>query len=212
MKIIDLTLPIYDQAPSFPGDPECRIEKLLDINHAGYNLTSLSFSAHQGTHIDLPRHFSRDGVCTAAISLEQCMGQALKADLSSHSPEQKTVISQLENLKNEIKAGDILLIETGWDEFYGQKKYYTDFPGISIELANWLVDKKIKLLGIDMPNLNSGSEYAEIHKILLQNDILIVEGLANLKAVSADRFYFLAWPLPIIDGDGSPVRAAAIED
>lgn len=211
MKIIDLSLPVYDRAPAFPGDPECRVENLKTKESAGYDLNYLAFSAHQGTHVDVPGHFIAAGASLDALCPDKFMGWAAKADLSACENSRAIGAADLINSNLEINEGDICLIETGWDKYYGQAAYFSEYPGITVAAAEYLVSKRIKMLGIDMPNLNRGDEYIEIHKILLRNGILIVEGLADLKQVTAERFYFISLPLKIQGGEASPVRAVAIE-
>ena len=90
-----------------------------------------------------------------------------------------------------------------------------EYPRISKELAEWFVEKGISLLGVEGPSVadvNDLPEVTEIHQILLGAKITIVESLKNLHLIEQDRIEFIALPLKLKDGDGSPVRALAIID
>ena len=88
------------------------------------------------------------------------------------------VIGIKDDYYRDIKENDIVLLFTGWDSFYGKKEYYTNHPVISEELAELLIKKKIKMLGMDMPSTDNGE--FEIHKKLFENEIFILENLTNL--------------------------------
>ena len=107
-----------------------------------------------------------------------------------------------------LKENDIVLLFTGWDSFYGKEEYYTNHPVISEELAELLIKKKIKMLGMDMPSPDNGE--FEIHKILFENEIFILENLTNLnKLLYNEEIQIFAQPLKI-QGEASLVRAIAV--
>jgi len=91
------------------------------------------------------------------------------------------------------------------------KAYFSDFPYISTELFQWLGNKRIKILGLDLPCPNI-SDWKTVHRNLLGNSVLIVEGLINLEFLPQEEFLFMALPLKIKGSDGSPVRALAVID
>jgi kynurenine formamidase len=112
---------------------------------------------------------------------------------------------------DKIKENDIVIINTGC---YAHPEEFSSFGHLSKKAAEWLVKKKIKLLGVDTPSVDLGvpvGEQMPIHQIILGNDISIIEGLANLNEITQERFYFIGLPLKIEDADGGPVRAIAIE-
>jgi kynurenine formamidase len=108
-----------------------------------------------------------------------------------------------------------LLIQTGWSRHVQDASLYRDaLPRISPELAEKIVESGIKILGVEPPSVadvNNMDELTEVHEILLGGKVTIVEGLANLDRLSGGAFLFMALPLKIHGGDGSPVRAVAIE-
>jgi kynurenine formamidase len=94
---------------------------------------------------------------------------------------------------------------------FPKKEFFSDFPYVSTELAAWLAEKKVGLVGMDTPTPNC-IDWKIVHETFLSNNILIVEGLTNLDKLNSEEFTFIALPLKFKGGDGSPVRAVAILD
>jgi kynurenine formamidase len=92
--------------------------------------------------------------------------------------------------------------------------YRDGLPRVGLDLARWCVEKRVRMLGVEPPSVadvNNLEEVTAIHRTLLGGDVIIVEGLANLKAIEQKRVLLAAIPLKIEGGDGSPCRAFAIE-
>jgi kynurenine formamidase len=112
----------------------------------------------------------------------------------------------------QIGPGARVLLRTDWDDHVTQPDYRTAFPRISRELAHWLVARGVWLLGVQTPSvaaLDDREELREVHQILLRGNIVIVESLMNLRQLPS-TITFIALPLPVAEGDGSPVRAVAL--
>ena len=92
---------------------------------------------------------------------------------------------------------------------FGKPEFFSDFPSLTVEAAKWIAEKRITLLGMDMPT--PGEQWQEIHWALLKPgvDVVIVEALANLDSLP-ENFTLAAFPLNIKGRDGSPIRAVAI--
>ena len=211
-EVIDISIDIYDGAPSFPGDTPCEVEPYHTIEESGYNTTRLALSSHHGTHLDAPLHFVADGAPVDRLDLAKCVGPALLVDLSAKKAGEPIDLSDLEPYRDRIGPGSRVVIRTGWDRVYPDPRYFTDFPYITLELARWLADRGIALLGMDMPTPNGNSLQAttDVHQALLEAEVVIVEWLARLEEIPGDEFYFIAAPLKIRGRDGSPVRALAL--
>ena len=114
-----------------------------------------------------------------------------------------------------MAPGESLLLHTGWSRHVNNPQHYRDnFPRIADDLAHWCAEKEVNVLGVEPPSVadvNNKDELTRIHKILLGANITIVEGLANLEALTQERVFFVAAPLKIEGGDGCPCRAFAIE-
>ena len=124
---------------------------------------------------------------------------------------------QLDDLKKKINKRKFkkLVLRFDWSKHYGTDKYYTDLPFLSEECCEWLVKKKCDLVGLDtpMPDDPKNSRYSKCdspnHKILLSNNIIILEYLTNLRFIKSDNFYLMVGPLNIVNGDGAPARVFA---
>jgi kynurenine formamidase len=210
-KIIDLTAEIYDNAPTMPMDPKCSVSEHCNLDTLGYNLARITLSTHQGTHLDAPFHFFDEGETVDKISLYKCIVRAIKVDLTYKKPKENISIEDVLKYEPFVDRGISLLFYTGWDKLYPKKEFFSDFPYVSKELAQWLAEKKVGLIGLDFPCPNI-TDWKIIHEILLGNSVLIVEGLVNMEELGEGEFTFFALPLKIRGRDGSPVRAIAIKD
>jgi kynurenine formamidase len=209
-QIIDLTAPMSDGDPTMPMDPKLSISWHCTLETLGYNLSRVVTSTHQGTHIDAPRHFFNKGECIDEIALDRCIVRAIKADLTHKAPNSPITPADLAPVEHFIDEGCAVILQTGWEKYLGKNEYFAGFPYVSKELADWFVQKKIGLAGMDMPTPN-GEDWKYVHVKMLGAGILIVEGLVNMAALPAGKpFTFLALPLKLKGRDGSPIRAVAV--
>jgi kynurenine formamidase len=107
-----------------------------------------------------------------------------------------------------------LLFRTDWHKRYGTPEYRNELPRISLALAHWLVERRVAMIGVEPPSVadvNNMQELTEVHQTLFRGNVLIVEGLAHLDQITSQTVEFIALPMKITGGDGSPVRAIAIE-
>ena len=206
-RIVDLTLPI---------DAAMRgvtIEPAKTIVRGGWNASTLTLYSHCGTHMDAPRHFLESAAGIDQTPLSACCGPAQLLNLAPVAPSELIDVARLAPWADEIQPGDRLLLRTDWHQRLGTKAYRDQLPRISAELARWLVEKRIALLGVEPPSLadvNNIAELTEVHRILLEGNVAVVEGLAYLDQLPATRFELQVLPLRIAGGDGSPARAIAI--
>jgi kynurenine formamidase len=209
-KIIDLTLTFAH------GKRGVKFEAQKAISSHGFNTSTLHIYSHALTHMDATKHFLPDGLGIEKIDLNKCVGEALVVDLSHKAPNSIITINDLESIANAIQSSTRVLFRTDWGEHADQDDYRTHFPRISAKLAQWLVDKGVLLIGLETPSVASLrpenlDELTQVHQILLMGDVIIVEGLTNLKLLP-NTVEFVALPLKLENIDGSPVRAIAIID
>lgn len=208
-RIIDLTLPLTN------GMRGVTLEAAKTIETDGWNATTLHLYSHCGTHMDAPRHFNVSDQTIDQIPLGKCMGPAWLVDLSGIKPRSLITVEDLGPHQKKIQAGDGLLIRTGWSLLAHSPAYRNDLPRISLELARWCADNGVRTLGVEPPSVadvHNIEELTTIHRVLLEGGVIIVEGLANLDKIHKEKVTFMAFPIKIAKGDGSPVRAFAIED
>lgn len=205
MKIFDVTFPISEQTPIFEGDPEVEI-RMKSSFEAGdtANVSQICMSAHTATHVDAPNHFINGAKRVAELSLEKLIGGCRVVELD------KSVLAiapeHVENLKNVERVLFKTRNSDFWTDF--EKGFRKDFTYIEPEAARILVEKGVKLVGIDYLSVEKfDSERAETHIILLEKEVIILEGL-DLREVSAGDYELICLPLKIAGGagDGAPAR------
>ncbi len=182
------------------------------IANEGYNTTNLHLYSHAGTHMDAPLHFLDGGATIDQWALQKCIGPALVVDLVFKAPDSLISVADLGDAAGKIGVGSRVLLRTDWDSHAELADYRTHFPRISRELAQWLVDQGIWLVGVQTPSvaaLHDRAELRDVHQTLLGGGIVIVECLMNLRELPAE-VTFIALPLKVDGGDGSPVRAVAL--
>ena len=204
-RIVDLTLTAYHGMRGVQIHPHTRIAK------EGFNTTNLTLYSHAGTHMDAPRHFLDDGYTIDALDLQRCVGPAHVLDLSHKAPSSLITVEDLAPYRALIWPRVRLLLRTDWDLHAEEPDYRTSFPRISVPLAEWLVAQQVWLIGLEMPSVASLQDLEEltvVHQTLLRGEVVIVECLAHLRDLPP-QVTFIALPLKIEQGDGSPVRAIA---
>jgi arylformamidase len=208
MKLIDLSQPLRDGQPGFPGDPLLRITPHATIVKDRCNVSRLAIGSHQGTHLDALYHFIPDGRRIDQMPLDWFYGPATLLRIPKPAGSEIT-LADLKPFEARLVPGARVIYETGWHRHYGQPGYFNDFPSLTQEAAAYLAGRRLRLLGMDTPT--PGRDYYEVHHILQQKpaEIVIVESLANLDALP-ENFLFIGFPLHLEDGDGSPIRAVAV--
>ena len=209
-RIVDLSLEIYHGAPTFPWDPKCGVLVHNTIDSIGYNITQLIMSTHQGTHLDAPFHFLRDGTTVDRLPLDRLVGPAFLVDLTALGPRTPMRVEDFVPYADRIGPGARIAVRTDWDRRFPDPAYFTDMPYVTVELADWLARRRIAVLALDIPT-PCRDHYPEVHELLLADDGVVIEGLANLSEIAVNPFTLVALPLKLRGRDGSPIRAVAIE-
>ena len=211
---IDLSHPLEHGQPNFPFDPKISVVVHNTVASIGYNITQISMSTHQGTHLDAPYHFYEDGKTVDQMPLDRFFGPAALVDLAPGAflPAKTPItMKMLEPHVAKFQLGAKVLYRTGWDRTFGTPECFTDYPTLTLEAARWIADRRIGLLGMD--TMTPSADWKEVHWTLLQQgvEIVIVEGLTNLEKLP-EQFLFVGFPLNIKGRDGSPIRAVAVVD
>ena len=209
--IYDLSHPIHDGMPIYPGDSETRIVRTAAHDREGYLVHALSMSSHAGTHCDAPCHYLPSGASVDSHTvLEACIGPAWVLDVSHVGLSAEILPIDLGIPPDSISPGDRILLATGWSAHSGKDDFFDRYPSVSEELAALFAERGIALLGVETPSLHL-SKYNEVHLMLLKAGIIVVENLANLLPLAGKQVFFSAAPLKLLGLDGSPVRAYAID-
>ncbi|RMG01443.1 MAG: cyclase family protein [Planctomycetota bacterium] len=212
-RLIDLSHPLVDGQLSYPNDPPLVIRDYRTIKSGGCNVSSVQFGTHQGTHLDAPYHFIERGTPLDGIPLERFYGPAALVDLAPDGalpPKTPITAEMLAAHADAFSPQGRVILRTGWYSRFNTPEYFTDLPSLTEDAATWIAERKIWLLGMDMPT-PSKIAGRRCHEILLApgTEIVIVEGLTNLHELPS-RFILAAFPLNFAGRDGSPVRAVGI--
>lgn len=210
-RIVDLSLDLYDGYPAHPEDVQMQVG--LHATHAkhGFQTSRITFCTHTGTHMDAPFHFLPNGKTIDEIDLQKCVGPAQVIDVTKRARAGDIRVEDLQPYAGAIGRGSRILLRTDWDRQFNTPRFYKDFPGVSYELAQWLAEREIGLIGVQTFAIHA-TDYERVHKTLLGKEIVIVEALAHLDQLRKKQVQFIALPLRFRGGDGSPVRAIAIEE
>lgn len=200
--IIDLTMSIDMETPVFPGDPKQKIEQIATIEKDGWNEKRLTFNSHFSTHIDAPLHMIKGGKSLSDYPMEKFIGEAVVFDVRGKS--------EIEIDLSEVNKGNIIFFFTGHGEKAYNEGYFKNNPIITEKMAKEMVDKKIKIVGLD--SFTPDNKPYSVHKLFFRNDILIVENLMNLEKLAGKRSQCYILPLKIKDADGAPCRVVCIVD
>lgn len=201
MKIYDVSIPIDESMPVFPGDPVFRSKQLKSFKAKDrYQLHEISMGNHAGTHVDAPAHFIKGGNTIDKIPLEVLNGRARVVEIHHAAkidvPELKRLIL-VEDFRILFKTRNSLL----WNE-----PFTTEYIYLTENAAKYLSENGIKLIGFDYLSIDRfGDESFPAHNALLKNDVVLVEGL-NLAEVEEGEYEMSCLPLRIKGLDASPAR------
>ena len=215
LKFIDLTLPVSEKIPTFPGSPQPIFIQWENIKDDGYNLELLFLSSHTGTHLDAPYHFIEKGKKIHEISLKRLIINAILVKIRKRrdQPITKTDIQKFEKKHGKIPNESTIIFWTGWQKMIKNDSYFVSNPGLSVTAAKYLISKKTNLVGIDSPSIDLGKEKRFlVHHLFAKNDVLIVENLANLDKIKSWKFQLAVLPMKLKNATGAPVRAVGIID
>jgi kynurenine formamidase len=206
-KIVDLSHPIDDSMPVYPGDVIPEVKTIATIDKHDYRESELTMSTHTGTHVDSPAHIIPDGSSLDNFSPDKYYGYGIVLDCS-----QENIISiDTINSIDTSNYPEFILLYTGWDTYWGTDTYFRGFPSLDNEAAKILAGLPVKGIGIDAPSFDPAeSVMLSNHKTILSKNIILIENLTGLNNLIEKKFVFSCFPLKIRNADGSPVRATAI--
>ncbi len=211
MQVWDISLSVSANLPVWPGDPPVQLERYLEISAGNIaNVSHLSCGVHVGTHVDAPVHFIEKGLATEELPLDILIGPALVVEVHG---EEAITPSHLDALKVPVGTARLLLKTPNsalWTDPY--QEFYPDFVALTPEAAIWMVEKGVRLVGIDYLSVQTFRDPEPLtHRTLLGAGVVIVEGL-NLQKVPPGSYQFVCLPVKLVGSDGSPARAVLIKE
>ena len=207
MPIYDVTVPLSNELPTWPGDPEVQIRDWRTLaNGDGANVSVLNFGAHAGTHVDAPAHFIEGAAKVEMLSLDVLIGEAHVVEV----PPECHAIDEAFVLAHCAPGTTRVLFKTRNSAFWNEARpeFRTDFTYLDFNAAEKLVQQGTKLIGIDYLSIEKFGEHDhETHHALLSHGVIILEGL-NLSDIPAGKYELICLPLRLRSnkGDGAPAR------
>ena len=201
MRTYDISTPLSAATATYQGDLSFRLRYLSRLDKgAPFSLSALSMASHSGTHVDAPAHFIQGAATVEELPLEALMGLAYLYDAGP-----VTIGSEALEAARIPRGVERLLIRTNSET--GSTD--TDI-GLSLEGAEWLLNRNIRLVGVDMLSIepDSSNDYP-VHKAFLQSGVVIVEGL-SLEGVPAGMYHLYCLPLKVVGAEGAPARAVLV--
>lgn len=208
MPFYDVTVPLSNELPTYPGDPGVEISNWRSLAKGdSANVSVVHFGAHTGTHVDAPAHFIEGAAKIESLPLDSLIGECVVVE----APDDFLVIDE-QFVKANVPAGTTrVLFKTRNSAFWNadRPEFHTDFTHLNLAAASWLRDRGAKLIGIDYLSIEKfKSPGHETHLALLSKGVVILEGL-NLTDVPPGKYELICLPLRLRStlGDGAPARA-----
>lgn len=214
MSIIDLSRIIYDGMPKIPVLPDVHVRRFFDLGKGHpLNVTEIHLPCHAGTHVDAPVHVVPNGKSIEELPLDAFVGPGAVIPVEKGGGEEVTA-ADLEGSGVPVGRGDVLMLHTGWDAKF-ESDEYNMHPYLSVDAAEWIVERGVKLFGIDCitvdlptPLRPKGFDFP-VHRTLLGNDVLIAENVTNLGAITGRKNRIMALPLKVQGSDAAHARIVA---
>lgn len=205
MKMIDISVPITPDMPVWPGAPKTEFQWRRSMAKGDRSNNSNFFmNIHSGTHVDAPLHFFAKGKGVEELSLETMMGPVHLLDFSR---EKEITMGGLESLWPSSEKVERLLLKTRNSGFWEKKaeEFTENFCALREDQARWLLQKGVRLIGIDYLSIQCYKDTPIVHRLLLEAEVVIIEGL-DLSKVSAGKYDLFCLPLKLVGLEGAPAR------
>ena len=209
MKTYDVTLTISPDMTTWPGDPPVILERARKIEEgANANVSRLDMGVHTGTHVDAPYHFFMDGKGVDQLDLDMLTGPVLVFEFG----EQVDVIDAeaLNTLDIPVGTQRVLFKTRNSQQWANQEKgFQPGFVGLNLDGANYLVERGIRLVGIDYLSVSPYKKSRPTHEALLSVEMVIIEGL-DLSKVPTGIYQLYCLPIKLKGADGAPARVILV--
>lgn len=207
-KIIDISVGIHSEMPTWPGSKRFSLEPIMRLENGDEaNVSQLDMEIHIGTHVDAPWHFVSGAKTIDQVSLDILIGRATVVEMPDAS---SITADNLEALNLPLDT-ERLLFHTRNSQLWenGSAEFYPDFVALAPDAARWVVDRQIKLVGVDYLSVQRYGDPPDTHQILLGAEVIVIEGL-NLSGVESGQYNLSCLPLKLLGAEGSPARAVLV--
>ncbi|WP_247730147.1 cyclase family protein [Halovivax limisalsi] len=210
--LVDLSMPLTEDLPVFPGYPSFEATKIRSHEEDGAVSHALSLTTHLGTHVDAPAHFVPGGATVDDLPLETLTGAARVVDLRSHAGETITA-DVLAAEAGSIDEPIALLLTGDVDDSFEAADFFETAAVLDESGAEWLLEQSVSAVGNDFLTESISVDERPVHHALLGAGVPIVEYLCNVDdIVTADVVEFSCLPLSLPSLEAAPARAVARVD
>lgn len=203
MQIWDVTLSLGSAIPTYRGDPSYKrrvVQAIADGRPA--DVSMLTMSAHIGTHVDAPSHVILGGKTVDALDLDVMVGPVRVVEFDGLGP----ITAEFLEGADIVEAQERIIFKTRNSSLWEQSEFQDDYVGLSLDGANWLINKGVKLVGIDYLSIDApGAPDLPVHRALLSSGVVVVEGL-DLRLVTQGPYNLVCLPMKIEGSEGAPAR------
>jgi arylformamidase len=209
MTISDITLTLSPNLPSWPGDPAVTLERVRKIEEgANANVSRLDMGVHNGTHVDAPVHFVPGEFGVDRLDLNILVGPALVVELPDEVDTITASVLQTTSIPSGTKR---VLFKTRNSKIWANREsgFQTDFVGVEVDAAEYLVAIGIELVGVDYLSVAPFKRSRPTHEVLLKAKMIVVEGL-DLSRIRPGLYTLYCLPLKIEGCDGAPARVILV--
>lgn len=209
-EIYDLSVTISRGMPTWPGDPAVEVRPSERTSEgADYNVSEIRFGSHTGTHVDAPRHVTESGTSVDHLPLDVLIGEAW---VCHFAPSVRSIgAKELEDVRIPATVTRVLIGTSNSARWNNPDSHFdASFVALDPDGAEWLINRGVRLVGIDSLSIGADSEDGlEVHRALLTHGVIVVEGL-DLRRLPGGPCQLCCLPLKLGDADGAPARVIAI--
>lgn len=201
-KLLDVSVPLAQGLPTYPGNPEFEFHAIKRISEgASSNVSRMVLGTHTGTHVDAPKHFIDDGVGVDALALNLLLGRARVVEITKRGPITADDLAGA-GLREDLRV----LLKTPNSALWNSNVFHEDYAHLTDAGARYLVEQGVKVIGVDYLSVEKFKQPgAPAHRTLLSNGVIIIEGL-NLAEAEAGMYEMYCLPLRVAGADGAPAR------
>lgn len=216
-RIIDLSLNLEEGMITYPSTSHTKFKSSIigRLEIEGRETRKFTMGSHCGTHIDAPKHFLKGGNSVIDFDVNDLIGKALLIDLGELPPGSLILLKDFQDQFNLYENIKRVVFRTNWSRYWNTSQYYKDWPYFDKESIEFLIEKEIKLIGLDFPSPdcqyygNNCSLDSPNHKLIFKANIILTEYLTNLQLLKNGLIFLMVHPLKLVDFDGAPARVTA---
>ncbi len=216
MRIIDLSLTLDSQCQTcgVPWHTTVEVKRMGTIDEVGRNTSRFVLGSHSATHMDAPSHFFEGMNDIDQLDPARCIGEVTCVDMRHKKAKDVVTLADVKD----IPVSERMLFAFGWDQWWKTPNYYVDTPYFEKEAIEYLLEQGMRFMAMDTPSPDTTSSIGKkddspMHKLLLSNEVIIVEYLCNTSEIDfAKKHEIIALPLKIKGADGCPARVVLKEE